>query len=168
MGIRFHVIGEFFVVKERQHSSWWRVKWCCNKIKFLPFLTQICDRPKLKVLPTAFACWFDGLISQSHRELAPHVSFAKPRLLHSTIVYKDLHACVNDRNTLLVTYLSTSACFTTTAIVHNEAVPCPIMVFLKLTDYMFRPRQISYRFPRIIFVKEEVTPDEELSIGSVH
>ena len=42
------------------------------------------------------------------------------------------------------------------------------MLLLILTDYMFRPRQIIYRFPRIIFVNRQVTPDEELSIGSGH
>jgi hypothetical protein len=37
------------------------------------------------------------------------------------------------------------------------------MLFLKLTDHMFRPRQISYRFPSIIFFKRKFTPpDEEL------
>jgi hypothetical protein len=37
------------------------------------------------------------------------------------------------------------------------------MLLLKLTDHMFRPPQISYRFPSIIFFKRKVTsPDEEL------
>jgi hypothetical protein len=34
---------------------------------------------------------------------------------------------MNDRTSLLVTYFSPSACLTTTAIIVNETVPCPII-----------------------------------------
>jgi hypothetical protein len=38
-----------------------------------------------------------------------------------------MHVWMNDRTRLLVTYLSPSACLTTTVIVVNEAVPWPII-----------------------------------------
>ncbi len=115
------------VLTERQYFGV-RVKQCCNEIKSLPFLTQICDPPKLKVLPT----FLRADLRDSWSEDTGNLLLVFPLPNYGCLILPPpprifMHVFMNDNTRLPVTYLSPSVCFTTTVTFHNEVLPCPMI-----------------------------------------